>query len=366
MGDAVTYQIDPRHDGDQAVGALSTRSLKRRWKATLGQVSSDGTEAGDVSYPVIADNRVFVTVENPQAAGTKLYAPSARTGAVEWSAKLGGLFAFSALAYDNGRIFAVNDLNHLFAFAAGTGHRSWSVRLPGQLYSSAPPTAYDGVAYVSGVESAGTLYAVREATGAIDWTATVENGDESSPAVDASGVYVSYACQQDYRFSLSGQLVWHHTTSCEGGGGSTAAMADHSLYARGSGDAPVILSKSSGDQVGTFTSQTAPGFDSNAMFTLQAGRLVAGPRSGGPRRWAFGHGTLVTAPVVSGSVVFDGSRNGTVYGVSARTGAQVWSGKAGSRIVGVDEINPVVLVGMAVGDGLLVVPAGTALTAFGG
>ena len=31
-----------------------------------------------------------------------------------------------------------------------------------------------------------------------------------------------------------------------------------------------------------------------------------------------------------------------------------------------DEQNAVVLVGMAVGDGLLVVPAGTALTAFGG
>jgi hypothetical protein len=65
-------------------------------------------------------------------------------------------------------------------------------------------------------------------------------------------------------------------------------------------------------------------------------------------------------------VVFEGSSDGMVYGVSARTGAQVWSGKAGSRIVGVDEQNAVVLVGMAVGDGLLVVPAGTALTAFGG
>ena len=179
-------------------------------------------------------------------------------------------------------------------------------------------------------------------------------------------MYVSYACQQDYRFSLSGRLVWHHTTGCEGGGGSTAVIADHSLYARGWGDAPVILSKSSGDQAGTFTSQTAPAIDGSTMFTLQAGRLVAVPRSGGPQRWSFGHGTLVTAPVVSGSVVFEGSSNGTVYGVSARSGSQVWSGKAGSRIVGVDENNPVVLVGVAVGDGLLVVPAGTALTAFGG
>jgi outer membrane protein assembly factor BamB len=366
MGDAMTYQIDPRHDGDQAVGTLSTRSLKRRWKVTLGRVGSDGTEAGDVSYPVIADNRIFVTVESPQASGTRLYALSARTGAVEWSASLGSLFAFSALAYDKGRIFAVNDLNRLFAFAAGTGHRFWSVRLPGQLYSSSPPTAYDGVVYVSGEENAGTLYAVSEATGAVKWKATVENGENSSPAVDASGVYVSYACQQDYRFSLRGQLVWHHTTGCEGGGGSTAVIADHSLYSRADGPPPIILSKSSGEQTGTFTSQTAPAFDSNAMFTLQAGRLVAGPRSGGPRRWSFGHGALVTAPVVSGSVVFEGSSNGTVYGVSASTGAQVWSAKAGSRIVGVNESTSVVLVGMAVGDGLLVVPAGTALTAFGG
>ena len=45
---------------------------------------------------------------------------SARTGAIEWSVKMGCLFAFSALAYDKGRIFAVNDLNRLFAFAAGT------------------------------------------------------------------------------------------------------------------------------------------------------------------------------------------------------------------------------------------------------
>ena len=83
---------------------------------------------------MIADHRVFVTVESPQASGTRLYALSARTGAIEWSANLGSLFAFSALAYDKGRIFAVNDLNRLFAFAAGTGHRFWSVRLPGQLY----------------------------------------------------------------------------------------------------------------------------------------------------------------------------------------------------------------------------------------
>jgi outer membrane protein assembly factor BamB len=65
-------------------------------------------------------------------------------------------------------------------------------------------------------------------------------------------------------------------------------------------------------------------------------------------------------------VVFAGSSDGTVYGVSASSGAQVWSGTAGSTILPPDEQNADVLVGMAIGGGVLVVPSGNALTAFGG
>jgi outer membrane protein assembly factor BamB len=63
--------------------------------------------------------------------------------------------------------------------------------------------------------------------------------------------------------------------------------------------------------------------------------------------------------------VFAGNSTGRVYAVSATTGKQIWTGVAGSVIDGPDEQNADVLVGMAVGDGLLVVPAGNALAAFG-
>ncbi len=43
----------------------------------------------------------------------------------------------------------------------------------------------------------------------------------------------------------------------------------------------------------------------------------------------------------------------------------VSSGTAGSVILGPDEQNADVLIGMAIGGGLLVVPAGNQLTAFG-
>ena len=360
---AVTYQVDPRHDGRQSAGALSTSSLTKKWTVTLG--GTGDYEAGDVSYPVIARGRVFVTVQNSQSYGTELYALDASTGAVDWSVGLGGLYGFSALAYDGRRIFALNYNGVLTAFAASTGHEFWAAQMPGQYAFTAPPSAYDGVVYVSGAGSGGTVYAVSEADGVVRWTGSVENGDKSSPAVDNTGAYVSYACQQDYRFNLRGQLAWHYSTSCEGGGGRTAVLHGSSVYARGAGDPPVILSKASGTLTGSFASATAPAFDSTNMYTLQNGNLVAVDPSGSPNRWTFGNGDLVTAPVVSGGVVFVGSSAGTVYGVSASSGTQVWAGAAGSTIAGPDEQNADVLVGMAVGGGLLVVPAGNALTAFG-
>jgi hypothetical protein len=51
--------------------------------------------------------------------------------------------------------------------------------------------------------------------------------------------------------------------------------------------------------------------------------------------------------------------SGTVFGVSAATGAKVWSGTVGQAT------NGPVLSGIAIGGGLLVVPAGSTLTAFG-
>jgi len=366
--DAVAYQITTGHDGNQATGALNAATLTQKWSVTLGGAGGGFVEAGDVSYPVIAGGRVFVTVEHTATPGTTLYALDAATGATDWSVGLAGTFGFSALAYDGRRVFALNYDGVLTAFAAATGHQLWLVQMPVQAgvtpAFTAPPTGYDGVVYVSG---AGTVYALSEAGGIVAWKRSVDGGDKSSPAVDDSGVYVSYACNQDYRFSLAGHLVWHHAGGCGGGGGSTAVLHGTSLYARGFPPltTPIILAKSSGDQAGTFASDTAPAFDGTNMYTLRSGNLVAADPSGGPSRWEFGDGTLVTAPVVNNGVVYVGSNTGTVYGVSVKSHTAIWSATAGTAIVGPDEQNPDVLVGMAIGGGLLAVPAANVLTAFG-
>src|SRR5260370_12535829 len=104
---AVAYQIDPRHDGDQPTGVLNISPLTRKWSVTLGQSGSYDAEAGDVSYPIIAGGRVFVTVENAHSYGGTLYSLQARTGARLWAGGLPGTDGVSALAYDSRGLVAL-------------------------------------------------------------------------------------------------------------------------------------------------------------------------------------------------------------------------------------------------------------------
>ena len=71
----------------------------------------------------------------------------------------------------------------LTAFNATTGHERWAVRVPAQYHFTGAPAAYDGVVYLAGAGIGGTVYAVSEADGIVRWSRSVENGDDSSPAV---------------------------------------------------------------------------------------------------------------------------------------------------------------------------------------
>ena len=357
---AVAYQVDASHDGRQAHGALSTSSLTKKWSRTLGGTPGIAGQ-GMISYPVIAGGRVFVTASNH---GYQLYALDVSTGAIDWSTGLGAV-GLSGLAYDGRQLFDLNGSGLLTAYVAGTGQELWVTQMPGAWSFMGAPTAYDGVVYVTGSGDFGTVYAVSEADGQVRVATDVMGGD-GTPAVDSTGIYVSYAGPQDYRLRLGGQLVWHYAGCCAGGGGSTPVLHGDHVYARGSWplDAPLILSQSLGTQAGTFASDTAPAFDNTNMYTLQGGNLVAVSPSGRPNRWTFKNGSLVTAPVVNNGVVYVGGSGGRVYGVSATSGAELWSAAAGPYMASGTE-SAGVPAGMAIGGGRLVVPAGNVLTAFG-
>jgi outer membrane protein assembly factor BamB len=366
---SVAYQIDAAHDGDQPNETLTSPTEK--WSVTFGSL---------VSYPLIVGGRVFVTVAEPGQNGdgpnfTELYALNASNGSVAWGPiQLGSIRAdstFSAIAYDDGRVFAVNEAGQVTAFEAATGYQDWTTPLDGfQSLFDSPPTASGGIVYVGGAGSQGTVFALDESDGAILWTATVENGDESSPAVTSTGVYVSYDANQIYDFApTTGNLIWHDSEDgAEGGGGRTPVYYDGDLYVRNTDENLVspVLSAATGAQLGTLTAQMPPAFDNSLEFTVTHGTLAAIDTSTGTELWSqTADGTLDTAPIVVGGNVYVGGTSGLLVSYDEYSGAETWSTNVGNPILDPAEWEVGPLQAMGAGDGLLVVPATDTLVAFG-
>jgi outer membrane protein assembly factor BamB len=360
---AVAYQINPAHTGLQKDELLGP-PLTWRWSHTF---------ASSISYPLIAAGKVFVTVRNVSQYGTTLYALNEATGSTVWSRAISGTYYWSNAAYAPGRVFVVNFDGVLQAFSAQDGSTIWTKQLPGQYAFSSAPVASNGVVYVGGAGSGGTLYAVSAATGQVLWTRSVENGDNSSPALSATSVFVSYAGPQVYAFNRSnGAPLWHYDSGIEGGGGKTAVLAPgNRLYTRDFGGS-YVFDAASGEIVDTFGSYTAPAFADGAGLFLYDGALEARDAVSGSLLWSFqGDGELSSAPVVvkspSGTHVYEGSSNGMLYGLNLADGSVTWSTNVGAPIPGPDEQNvSQPLTGLTAGEGLLVVPAGNRLVAYGG
>lgn len=111
--------------------------LVQRWTKDLGD---------KVSYPVIAEGKVYVTAGNASGNGTKLHALA--TGSTVWGPiDLGGTYWWSAAASENGRLYVLNYDGILRAFNAATGAQEWIVDLPDQSSFTSAPTAWRGVVY---------------------------------------------------------------------------------------------------------------------------------------------------------------------------------------------------------------------------
>ena len=360
---ARNFQIDATHTGSSTTQGVIP-PLTQRWAVNFGQ---------NISYPLIADGKVFVTVRN-ENGGTTLFALESQFGGQLWSFFLGGSSRWSGTCYENGRLFAINGSGLLRAFDGDTGTVVWSAQLPGQSSFSAPPTVVDGVIYTSGAGSGGTVYAVSASTGAVLWTKSVANGDKSSPAVTSDGVYVSYSCPNVYKLDpTTGTQIWHYSPGCSGGGGKTPVLYNGRLYVRDFSD--LIFDSQTGAVIGNFNSKHTPAFSGNRGFFLDGpkgfgsfGTLRARDVNTNAVLWSFaGDGTLQSAVLVVNNYVYVGSAQGRLYAVDAATGQQVWTTNTGSSIPYVDEQNSSQpITSFAAGEGLLVVPTSTTLIAYEG
>ncbi len=363
---AVAYQIDAAHSGGLAGDAL-TPPLARQWSRTdLG---------GTVSYPLIAGGKVFITVQGPYGATSSppkwVYALDEATGATIWSQALAGTYGFVGAAYDNGTVYVLTYDGLLQAFDAATGTVGWSVHLSGQYAFTSPPTAANGVVYIVGAGTGGTLYTLNESSGGVIWTQSLDTGSHTSPALSASSVFVSTACDV-YAFnrpvnaSDPNPLIFQKNYGCSGGGGRTPVFNGNLLYVRNEGVPSTndILEPLKGAVQGHFNAGPAPAYSGTTGYFLNAGVLQA-VDAGGTVRWSFaGDGGLDTAPIVVNTDVYIGSSSGNLYAVDATSGQSVWSANVGTAIEAPDEQSANMQSGLGAGEGRLVVPAGSTLTAF--
>ena len=371
---ATAFQNNSRHDGMATGDTFNPATLHQAWSINLTDPSA--TQTAFVSYPLIAGGRVFVTAANVNTnvrGWTELYALDATTGSVDWHTQVSNTSDPLGLTYDGGQVFVqTGDANrtngHVTAYDASNGHINWTTT-PGQREINSPPTAYDGVLYVVGTGSGGTLYALSEANGQVLWSAGVWNGDTSSPTVDDSGVYVTYACDLTHSFDLDGTERWRDVFGCSGGGGATSVLNGGHLYLRGGNFPPgaLILSAATGAITGTFGGTGLPAFDEANMYVVGGGVLNAVDKAGSPGRWSFtGDGTIGATPVTTNGIVFTGSSNGNLYGIDSSTGTQVWTATATGAVTTLDGMYPYAgrHTGLAAADGLLAVPAGGYLTVY--
>jgi hypothetical protein len=342
--DAVSVQLDPGHTGAGAYNDVQLPDAAT-WRAELG---------GLPSYPLIAEGKVFAVVAFPDG-GFALVARDLATGAPAWGPV--ALPGPANAAYEDAGVYtyaARPDAGAVMqAFEASTGAPRWSTTLE-PLTSWLPPglTASGGLIY-TGADAASTMaippsygfslmYGVRESDGVV--ARTLPEFRQATPAVWQGRAFtvrdVYYAWPERWQ---TGALLWPVNT-------------DRGLYQpRGVPDAthapavgPLVAY-----EVVTGGVTAAP-FDRPGVYSSGPSWTVALPGGASPAT------SLLS--VNHYAIVATGQ---TLLALDGRTGEVAWSQDLGAPIASSlpgGDFAPVTA--LAAAHGMLVVPAGTGLTAF--
>jgi outer membrane protein assembly factor BamB len=365
-GQAVTFQADPAHTG-YAHDPRVAPPLRQAWARSF---------PGKVSYPVIAEGKVFVTTRlDEKIPNVTLLALSARDGRTVWSRDLGPTTYVAHAAYDAGRVYVTLHGSHpdepaLLAFSAATGAPLWDVKGGSP---AGPPVATGGDVYF--MVSSGVA-AYRGSDGAFLWIAHSSSSGAGAPAVTGDMVFGTMGCGDVLaRRRGDGAEVWRPDVGgCTGGGGSTPVFHGGRLYSREGRGFPKgnVFDAATGAVLGPLRADYAPAFGGGlGLFPdaqlpgeqIDFGYGLTARTADGRVRWRFrGDGYLDTAPLIVDRTVYVGSGGGRLYGVSLARGRVVWRADLGRPIPSSSEGG--LISGMAAGEGILVVPAWRRLVAY--
>src|SRR5207244_9716044 len=131
-----------------------------------------------------------------------------------------------------------------------------------------------------------------------------------------------------------GALIWHHPSSCGGGGGATPVLFGNRLYARDFALGNLVLDAATGAEFGSFAADPPPAFAGSTGYFLVGNVLQARDVSSVALTWASAvEGGLRSAPIIDKDYVYIGASTGQVFALAASTGEKVWNGNAGASVL---------------------------------
>lgn len=360
---SLSFQIDASHDGRTSLGADFQPPFKVLWKTDLS-----GKKFGQTtSYPLIVDNSVYVA-SYVQNVGPGIYALDLKTGNLLWHHTV-GTQPFVGAAYDNGRVFVIEEQGNMTAYDGHSGSQLWAHQFGGQVpIFMSPPVTGNGLVYQGGYTNGGTLTALDQVTGNVVWNAQDDNfsGDRTVPALGHGGVFVSYSCNY-YKFDpMTGALIYGVYEGGIGGGGTTTVIEGNRYWVRdrACGSDGRILNIKTGKQTGSFNSFVVPVFwHGKNGEELEIGRKWNDPNvyafdpKTGKVPWLFsGDGGIEMAPIVIDDTVVAADADGKIYFLNAKNGRLQYTLDMGSGIVFTEFGLAYPMTGLGAGDGALVIP----------
>jgi outer membrane protein assembly factor BamB len=306
---------------------------------------------------LVVGDEVFVVAQQGSAATA--YELSLVSGAVAWQLPLEDA-PNANIAYGDG-VLVLSHSDGVVGIDAQTGTQRWA--LPGSDDDPNVPTVAGGAAYVDGPSG---LEKVELSDGSVDWSSSVHG----EAVISGNRVFV-----QDNHDAIavldtgSGAVLSQRASGVTSGrGGGSGAVYGGLVYDVQS-DTNMALDAADLSQVGSFTSSPYPVFDGADMYSIAQSQLAPGARlraedlGTGTVRWSdrLPAMTLYEPPLADNGYLYLANGAGLLSVYRESDGAQVWTADLGSPLSGT-----ATHLGMAAGDGHLVVATADGLVAYAG
>jgi outer membrane protein assembly factor BamB len=340
-----TFRLNPQRTGYLPVKGIHP-PFKRIWKY--------GDQPLLEFPPIVVDGRLYFVDNDGHAR-----ALNADTGREIWHRRIASLNA-STPTYSKGRLYIVNlEPGHVLSLNAKNGRMIWEKDLPCRSESS--PVVIRNRVYF-GCEN-GVLYALNARNGKDIWETSVAGAIKGAPAYENGTLYVGdYGGVVTAVRAKSGATLWQS----DGLGGSfgragafysTPAVAYGRVYL-GSNDGRVYsFDAKTGELAWTHstggwvysgpTVAQVPGTPPTVYIGSFDGNVYALDAKSGDTRWTFPmNGRVIGSLSVIGRTVYAATFDGTTtYGLSAKSGREVFEFHTGAYMPAVSDGEKLYLVG---------------------